>query len=73
MKWGVVPLSAVVKAGRMDAVFFLCPGHVQDSRAEGLERAAQKHLASAQKLRKAAEEEREAAAALGIVIHNQEE
>lgn len=57
----------------MDAVFFLCPGHVQDSRAAGLERTAQKHLDNAKKFREEAAQERELAASLGIVIHNTEE
>lgn len=64
----MVPLSAVVRAGRMDAEFFL-GGDAKLRQAARLEELAQKHVRNAQRLRGEAARERAEAEALGVVVY----
>ena len=69
MKWGIVPLSAVVNVGRMDPEFFL-GGDAKLKQAERLDALSTKHVHNAELLREEAAADRAAAAALGIVVHD---
>lgn len=70
MRWAVVPLSAVAKAGRLDPEFFLgLGGERKLARAARLEKLAETHLSNAEKLRGEAAAEKAEAEALGIVVH----
>lgn len=70
MRWAVVPLSTVAKAGRMDAEFFLgLGGERKLARAKRLEQLAATHLRNAEQLRAEAAVEQAEADALGIAVH----
>ena len=74
MRWATVPFSAVAKAGRMDAEFYLgLGGERKLAQAARLEKLAMTHKRRASRLREEAAQEQAEAAALGIEIHKEGE
>lgn len=68
MKIAIVPFSAVVVAGRLDAEFYCDPGGADRKRAEKLRLRAAKLLQDAQDAELAAVAEESTSRALGIVV-----